>query len=121
MFSIQAKYELLQPSGTIRIRPSRTACKRRFRQRLDIDKPLRREIGLDHRLAAITAPDRKLVRFGLLEKTLFLQFRDHELARFEAILAAVALDPVAAFAAGQKMPRASTRASASKILILSKL
>ena len=104
----------------ILILPSRTTCIAGSAKRLDIDEPLRRQIRLDHRLAAITAPDRKFVRLGLCEKAVFLQFRDDELARFETIFAAITLDPIAAARRAPRMPPRRCCASASKMLILSR-
>ena len=75
---------------------------RRFRQRLDIDKPLRRQVWLDDRLAAIAATHRELMRLGFFEKALFLQFRDDQFPRFETIFAAITFDPFAALAAIQE-------------------
>ena len=42
------------------------------------------------------------MRLGFFEKALFLQFRDDELPRFEAIFAAITFDPFAALAAIQE-------------------
>src|SRR5688572_2880791 len=41
---------------------------RRFRQRLDLDEPLRREIWLDDRLAPVAFPERHPVIFNLAEQ-----------------------------------------------------
>ena len=47
-------------------------------------------------------PDGIPVRLGFFEVAFFLKLRDDELARCEAILAAIALEPFAPFSAGQK-------------------
>src|SRR4029079_12004258 len=46
---------------------------RRLRQRLDIDEPLRREVGLNDGLAAVTLPYRHFVVFDLDQQTTIFQ------------------------------------------------
>ena len=43
---------------------------RGFRQRFDVDEPLRREIRLNSRLAAIANPNGETVGLGLFQETL---------------------------------------------------
>ena len=56
-------------------------------QRRDLHVPLVGEVGLEHRTAAITARHDQAVFLGALEQARGLKFRDHALARLEAIQA----------------------------------
>src|SRR5438128_7676195 len=71
---------------------------RRLRQRFDIDKPLRGQVRLDHRLAAIAMPDRMPMRLDFFQIALLFQLSDDKLSGLESFFRIVALNPLALFA-----------------------
>src|SRR5207245_8762083 len=81
---------------------------RRLRQRFDIDKPLRGQVRLDQRLAAIAMPDRMPMRLDFFQIALLFQLSDAKLSALESVLCILPLNPLALFA-----DRKSTRLNSS--------